>query len=446
MYVVPPRPHRPVVVPPRKHQVPVPVPVPNQALRLPPPVLPLQALPIPRPSLAPSLVDRKNSSDGSLDGTWNLWNSKKKWIQDTDKGYQWQWHQEKDIESHTEWKQTAKSWEKEQEADADADSEELDLVSGKEAQAWSVEDHSIGQWTNCLQKWEAWESWEDEELELAVASSETCCREDNNEDEEYESIVEEEEDGDNDDNEELIKTTREVLQRHRRHRGDSPVPVHRSGKLGAEAPVPVHRSGKLGAEAPVPVRSGKRGPPGKRSPLPFSRRRRRGRGRGGKSKHQHDLGRYATEDDKSECLKLEVGKLRYSQLSCKETFQCGRLISELVDDLMDRKVSLSAPFLRLTVFETIEYDPKTTEPILVLRCIDNRRLFALKEYARRSGKDRLKVNVNLFSMDTLHQCKRFIQNSDETDGRAVRLRKNNSDKHPQPQPKRPNQHRKRNRT
>ena len=117
---------------------------------------------------------------------------------------------------------------------------------------------------------------------------------------------------------------------------------------------------------------------------------------------------------------MEVGELRYSQLSCKETFQCGRSVSQLVQDLLDRKVSLSAPFLPLTVFETT--DNKTNEPIL--GCIDNRRLFALKEYAKTTGKDRAMVNLNLFSQNTLMQVKRFIQNSDDTDGRDVRLRNN----------------------
>ena len=92
--------------------------------------------------------------------------------------------------------------------------------------------------------------------------------------------------------------------------------------------------------------------------------------------------------------------------------------------VLDRKVSLSAPFLRLTVFETT--DEMTNERIL--RCIDNRRLFALKEYAKKSGKDRVMVNVNLFSQNTLKQVQRFIHNSDDTDGRDVRLRKNRNNK------------------
>ena len=61
-----------------------------------------------------------------------------------------------------------------------------------------------------------------------------------------------------------------------------------------------------------------------------------------------------------ELSKVEVRELRYSQLSCKETFQCGRSVSQLVQDLLELKVSLSAPFLRLTVFET--RDEKTNDP------------------------------------------------------------------------------------
>ena len=91
-----------------------------------------------------------------------------------------------------------------------------------------------------------------------------------------------------------------------------------------------------------------------------------------------------------------------------------------MQDLLDRKVSLFAPFLRLTVFETTDEKTNgTNEPIL--RCIDNSRLFALKEYAKKSGKDRLMVNVNLFSQNTLTQVQRFTQNSYDTDGRDVRF-------------------------
>ena len=95
-------------------------------------------------------------------------------------------------------------------------------------------------------------------------------------------------------------------------------------------------------------------------------------------------------------------------------------------DLWNGDVSLSAPFLQLTVSETT--DGKTREPIL--RCIDNRRLFALKEYAKLSD-DSVMVKVNLCTNATLMEVQRFIQNSDNTEGRAVRVCKNRG-KHRQP--------------
>ena len=42
------------------------------------------------------------------------------------------------------------------------------------------------------------------------------------------------------------------------------------------------------------------------------------------------------------------------------------------------------------------------------------------------------LNVNVFSQNTLTQVQRFIQNSDDTDGRDVRLCKNRNDKRRQP--------------
>ena len=253
------------------------------------------------------------------------------------------------------------------------------------------EESPTGQWANLLRK------WEDEKTEKLkeLASSETCCREVDTDEEDGlvrqmsddESIREEEEQ--EDDHEELIKRTREVLQRHRAgKRGRSPLPQ--------EPPYPPPKNFRMG--------------------------------RSGKAVSKRAKARYAKLDDKRELSKVEVGELHYSQLSDKETFQCGRSISQLVQDLLDRKVSLSAPFLRLTVFETT--DEKKNEPIL--RCIDNHRLFALKEYAKKSGKDRVMVNVNLFSQDTLKQVQRFMQNSDDTDGRDVRLRRNRNDKRRQP--------------
>ena len=135
--------------------------------------------------------------------------------------------------------------------------------------------------------------------------------------------------------------------------------------------------------------------------------------------HRSNRGRsYQEMPAQSTYDQIDINDLRYSQLSCKDTFVCGRSVKQLVQDLLDRKVRLSAPFLRLTVFET--EDERTNA--IIYRCIDNRRLFALKEYARRSGKDRLMVNVELISLHTLMQVQRYIHNSDDTDGLDVRLR------------------------
>ena len=140
----------------------------------------------------------------------------------------------------------------------------------------------------------------------------------------------------------------EVLQRHRRK---APVQVHLA-----------HRSGKRG-----------------RSPLPQEHIRMGRRRRGGKaSSKRAKAAEYATLDDEKKILtEVDVQQLRYSQLSIKAIFQCGRPVVQLVQDLWDGKVKVCAPFLRLSVFETT--DPHTNQPIL--RCIDNRRLYALKQYA-----------------------------------------------------------------
>ena len=46
----------------------------------------------------------------------------------------------------------------------------------------------------------------------------------------------------------------------------------------------------------------------------------------------------------------------------QDTFQCGRTVDQLVKDLETGKVDISAPFLRLTVFET--RDEKSRKPEL----------------------------------------------------------------------------------
>ena len=117
---------------------------------------------------------------------------------------------------------------------------------------------------------------------------------------------------------------------------------------------------------------------------------------------------------------VEVGKLRFSQLSCGKRFRCGRPVSQLVQKLIDGEVELSAPFLRLTVYEDTD-----SHGYPIIKCIDNRRLLALKEYAKKSGKE-VMVNVEFFSLNTVKKVQRIIQNSDDTDGREVRLRRGRS--------------------
>ena len=123
---------------------------------------------------------------------------------------------------------------------------------------------------------------------------------------------------------------------------------------------------------------------------------------------------------KMEDSKINVLALRYSQKSCQRYFQCGRTVDDLVRDLLDQKVSLKDRFLRLTVFEST--DSKTHEP--VLRCIDNRRLLALKEFAARIHPEPVLVHVNFFTENELWEALRCVQNLDhDTDGKDVRVRK-----------------------
>ena len=177
--------------------------------------------------------------------------------------------------------------------------------------------------------------------------------------------------------EEVSKRSHEVLQPHRHH-----TPIHRAGKRG---------------------RSPSHSPPPKQ--FRMGRRRRQ------RSK--------ANLDDNINLCQVDVRHLRYSQESCGRFFQCGRSVAQLVKALWDGDVSLSAPFLQLSVFET--RDKRTHEP--VLSCIDNRRLLALKEYATLLHEDEpVMVNVNLFRNATVMEVKRFLRNSDNTEGRDVRVR------------------------
>lgn len=163
---------------------------------------------------------------------------------------------------------------------------------------------------------------------------------------------------------------------------------------------------------------------GRPGPSSSSRKRWRSPERPPKTKtRRRRRGRYAERGGQSELIKVDVLTLRYSQLTCCEAFQCGRRISQLVQDLMDRKVRLSAPFLRLTVYEDV--DEETDEPIL--KCIDNRRLFALKEFAKRSNQV-VKVSCKMYDRNTLDDVGRIWRNSDRTNGRDVKLRKGRRNK------------------
>lgn len=132
---------------------------------------------------------------------------------------------------------------------------------------------------------------------------------------------------------------------------------------------------------------------------------------------------HAPLDGKTEPMMVDVQELRYSQLTCKETFACGRPLSQLVQDLLRGNVSLNDPFLQLTVYEAT--DEETNKPIL--KCVDNRRLWALKDYAKKCG-HRVRVKVTFFSRNLLNEAARIWRNSDITPGKDVRLRKggNNS--------------------
>ncbi len=351
--------------------------------------------------------DWKNSSNSSdlssdwrdwtsEDGMWNSWtswNSDEKWIQD--KRYQ-----EKEIEiegSHTGMKQMA-SWEKEP-SGADSDME-LDLVSGKKAST----QYQIGQWCSWVQKWED----EKTELTLFETYSQEAMDDEDHEPvqqtlEEFEVIREE----DHDDHEEMIKQSRKVLQRYCRQ----PL-AHRSSKQGRSPSPPlrspnppIHRSGKQGKRMRSPLR-----------PL-LQKLSRRQRAKAKREMKRKSCSRFV--DDKRELSEVNVEELRYSQMTCSETFSYGQSVMQLVQDLVDQKVSLSDPFLRLNVFETT--DEKTNQPIL--RCINNRRLYALKEFAKKS-RGPVMVNISLFSQDTIQQVFNFLRNSDQTDGKQIRLRKN----------------------
>ena len=114
---------------------------------------------------------------------------------------------------------------------------------------------------------------------------------------------------------------------------------------------------------------------------------------------------------------VDARSLKFSQISCGEYFQDGRSVEQLVRDLMDGTVDLDAPFLRLNVFE--DTTRRSKRPIL--KCSNNRRLFALKQFAKRIKKP-VMVRVDVFDMYTIAQVRQFMANSDDTDGDNVRMR------------------------
>ena len=116
-------------------------------------------------------------------------------------------------------------------------------------------------------------------------------------------------------------------------------------------------------------------------------------------------------------MTIDVDRLRFSQRTCNKKFRCGRTIQGLVQDLLHGRVTLSEPFLRLSVFE--DTDRRTNESIL--RCKDNRRLLALKQYAKKSG-GRVLAHATLFTKDMIREMRNYIRNTDDTDGRDVIVR------------------------
>ena len=104
---------------------------------------------------------------------------------------------------------------------------------------------------------------------------------------------------------------------------------------------------------------------------------------------------------------VDARSLKFSQISCGEYFQDGRSVEQLVRDLMDGTVDLDAPFLRLNVFE--DTTRRSKRPIL--KCSNNRRLFALKQYAKRIKKP-VMVRVDVFDMYTIAQVRQFMANSE----------------------------------
>ena len=358
---------QPQVIPPREKHVPKIV-LPRKFLGV--GYGPL-SLPCPRPTMAPHVAlsgpePSTNTDDWSYEsyGEWKHSWSYGDWKHSWDWSYgdwkhSWDW-------SHGEWKH---SW---------------DWSHGEWKHSW---DWSHGEKKHSSDLWygEKKHSWDWSYGEKKHSWDWSSCSHEQEDD--YELIKEEDPEETKEilRREELIKTTQKILQQHcsgafwQHHRGESD------------------------------LRSGKR----PRSHQPKTSRTRRSR----KTASRRAKSRDAKLDDKRSFVNIE--KLRYSQAGCSNVFQCGRTIRQLVQDLVSGKVKLSAPFLRLTVFETT--DEMTRQRIF--RCIDNRRLLALKTYAAYSGKAGMMVRVRLHDKETVDDFQRFAQNTDQTSGWNVKVRR-----------------------
>lgn len=167
---------------------------------------------------------------------------------------------------------------------------------------------------------------------------------------------------------------------------------------------------------------------------------------------RHRRGRSPSPSNKNQNGTERQGPSRAEQLLCRSAGRCERppifpgprchvenfssAAEQLVTDLMDGTVNLSAvecrrvhhlrgegtphaPFLRLSVFE--DTTRKTKVPVPILKCSDNRRLFALKKYAKKSGQT-VMVRAQVYDQQTIRQVKRMVANSDDTDGESLRMR------------------------
>ena len=204
---------------------------------------------------------------------------------------------------------------------------------------------------------------------------------------------------------------------HGYHHGEAPSDAHANALTQTWIEVKVEEDPNLNQYR---HRSRSRSPP--RTRKPTRKPPRRGRRRGGSTRSTPTL----LFDDKQQLCQVEVRKLRYSQLSCRDSFHDGGRVIDLVEDLLNKKVIPKDDFLRLTVYEHV--DSKTKQPIL--KCINNRRLYALKMFAKKT-QQLVYINVDFYSQRTLAVVQRIKQNSDKTDGQTIRFREDTSNFYPQ---------------